>query len=358
MAAEELETMPLASARRWGGVDAVLDRLGPVAGPIAVVVVAALVVAALGGGALGRALTLGLINVVLVVGLYIFVGNSGILSFGQMSFMAVGAYISGALTIPLLLRKILLPNLPGPLATHQLTTIPAVLLAAGLAAIIGFALAVPLMRLAGLAAGIATLAVLQITYVVASNWNQLTGGAASMPGVPRTIDWPAALVWAVIAIAIAHLFQRSRFGLALRASREDEAAAAAVGIHVVGLRVLAFGLSAFVVGIGGGLYVHYLGTFSPSSFYLATTFLTLAMLVVGGMNSLLGAVVGAVVVSALSEGLVRIEGATSLLSLREIALALIMLAILIVRPSGITDGAEFNWRWLRPRRPAPRPDTD
>jgi branched-chain amino acid transport system permease protein len=358
MATQEVEPVAAAPTRRWPGRHELLDRVGPVAGPVAIVVIVAVLVASFGGEALGRALALGLVNVVLVVGLYIFVGNSGILSFGQMSFMAIGAYISGALTIPLLLRKVLLPNLPGPLAAHELSTIPAVLLAACVAAVIGFAVAVPLMRLSGLAAGIATLAVLQITYVVASNWNELTGGAASMPGVPRTVDWPAALTWAVVAIVLAYAFQQSRAGLALRASREDEAAAAAVGIHVVRLRRLAFGLSAFVIGIGGGLYVHYLGTFSPSSFYLGTTFLTLAMLVVGGMNSLLGAVVGAVLVSAISEALVRVEQSTSVLSLREVALALIMLGILILRPGGITDGAEFDWRWLRRRRRAPRVDSE
>lgn len=325
-------------------------------GPVGIVLVAVALVYLLGDDAIHGVTVLGLIDVVLVVGLYVFVGNTGILSLGQMSFMGVGAYISGALTIPLQMRHVLLPSLPGPLATYLLADPIAILIGGLIATLCALVVAIPLMRLSGLAAGIATLAVLQITEIVASNWDAMTGGAASMPGVPRTTNMGTAAIAAVLVIAVAFLFQISRFGVRLRASRDDEGAALSIGINVYWHRVLAFVVSAFIVGIGGGLYVHYLGTFSPESFYLGVTFITLAMLVIGGTNSLMGAVLGAVIISAVSEGLIRMERAISVPNLHEIGLAILMLVILIVRPSGIMAGREFRWRALarRPRSIFPR----
>jgi branched-chain amino acid transport system permease protein len=325
------------------------EAIAPLAVPVLLVTGVVLLVAMLGGSSLQRIATLGLINLVLVVGTYVFIGNSGVLSFGHLSFMAVGAYISGALTIPLVTRHVLLPDLPGPLGTELLSTAVAILVAAALAAVIALVVAVPLMRLSGLSAGIATLAVLQITFIVSKNWDAVTGGAASMPGVPRTTTLEESLLWAVGAMVIAYLFQISSTGLRLRASREDEAAARAAGTNVVRHRIVAFGLSAFIVAVGGGLYVHFLGIFSPDHFYLGATFLTLAMLVVGGMTSLFGAVVGTVVISVVAEVLRRVEQSVEVTSLTEVSLALIMLVMLILRPRGLTGGQEFSLDRFRRR---------
>jgi branched-chain amino acid transport system permease protein len=343
------EAAGLRKSERQLAASSVLDRATGVGVPAGILVAIGVIVGIVGSDVIARVTTLGLINVVLVVGLYVFVGNAGVLSFGQMSFMAIGGYVSGALTIPLQMRHVLLPHLPGPLGTELLSTSSAILVGGLTAAAAAIIVAVPLMRLSGLAAGIATLAVLQITEVVASNWDDMTGGAASMPGVPRTTGMWTALAWAVGVLLVAFIFQTSSHGLRLRASREDEGAAASVGVNVVSHRILAYCLSAFIVAIGGGLYVHFLGTFSPESFYLGTTFTTLAMLVVGGTNSLFGAVLGAVLLSALGEVLIRVEQAAALPNLQEIGLGLIMLMILILRPSGITGGREVRMR-LRPWR--------
>lgn len=319
-----------------------VETLATAGGPILLIVAIASLVLLSGDNGLTRIATLGLVHLVLVVGLYIFVGNSGVLSFGQMSFMAVGGYLAGLLTIPLSVRGVVLPQLPEPLATILLPSALAVLAGAVLAAAVGFLVAIPLMRLSGIAAGIASLAVLHVTFVVAGNWDAVTGGAASMPAVPRATGLLAALLWAVGAILVAWLFQISAAGMRMRAGREDELAAAAIGIDTVRHRILSFTLSAFVVGAGGGLYVQFLGIGSPDTFYLGITFLTLAMLVIGGMNSLWGAVVGSVTITVLGLALLRLEAATGILNLREIGLALLMLAILILRPRGLTNGREFT----------------
>jgi branched-chain amino acid transport system permease protein len=307
-----------------------------------------------------RAATLGLINLVLVVGLYIFVGNSGILSFGHVAFMAIGAYTSALLTLPPLQKGLFLPGVPSYIAHAEWPTIPAALLAAGIAAGFALIISIPLMRLSGLAAGIATLAVLVIVYVVISHWDSVTGGQTTLVGIPTDSTLNAALVWALVALAVAFLFQESQVARRLRASSDDEAAARSIGIGVVRERIVAFVLSAAVVGLGGAIYGHYLGAFSPDAFYFQVTFLLVTMLVIGGMGSLAGAVIGTAFVTVFAEVLRRSEsgvdvGPLSLPArpgLREVGLGITLLLVLIFRPSGITGGRELHWpfkAWLPDR---------
>jgi branched-chain amino acid transport system permease protein len=292
-----------------------------------------------------------LINLVLVVGLYVFVGNSGVFSFGHMSFMAIGAYTAGLLTIPVVTKEILLPGLPGWLEAASSSPTVAILAAGAVAALFAALLAVPLMRLSGIAASLATFAVLIAVNVVASNWKQITGATSGLSGVPVTTTLGVAFTWAVIAIGVAFLFGQTRTGWRLRASREDEIAARALGIGVRWERSGAFVLSAFLCGVGGALYAQFQSSFTPEAFYLSITFFTIAMLVVGGMNSLTGAVLGVLVVTAVSEGLRTLEEGAALgpldiparPGLREVGLALVLLAILALRPSGLTGGRELPW---------------
>lgn len=275
------------------------------------------------------------INLVLVMALFMFTGLSGLLSFGHVGFMAIGAYVGALLTIPPGSKQTLLPALPEWLQQLHVAAVPAALIAGLLAAVFALFLAAGLMRLSGLAAGIATLAVLMIVYTVARNWDAVTRGTGSMLGIPVNTTLTVAFIGSALAIAAAALLQRSALGLRLRASREDPYAAIASGANLVRDRSAAFVISAFVAGVAGFLYAQFLGVFGPDSFYIALTFLTLAMLVVGGRNSLFGAVLGTVVVASVTEVLNRIEKGTALTGLREIGLALVMLAVLITLPEGL-----------------------
>jgi branched-chain amino acid transport system permease protein len=307
---------------------------------------------------LKEAATTAVINLVLVVGLYIFVGNSGILSFGHISFMAVGAYACALLTIPVATKTLMLEDVPGFLKAAELSTAAAIPVAGGVAALVALVLGGPLMRLSGIAASIATLSLLIISKVFLDNYKPLTGGS-TMTGVPIDTDLGSAMTWALVALLIAFVFQQSRFGLRLRASREDEAAAQSLGVGVGGERLVAFVLSAFVMGVGGALYAHLLGSFSPDAFYLQLTFLTIAMLVIGGVNSLAGAVVGTVLISALAEIFAKLEAGDPVGPLtfslpagaREMTVAALMLVILVLRPDGLTGGREIPWPG---RRRAPK----
>ena len=327
-----------------------LPGLWPVLAPCLVLVAVWLLVQG-GGVVLQREATLALVYVVLVVGLYSFAGTSGILSFGHMSFMAIGAYVTALITIPVGLKSSLLPELPGFIADTELAPLVAALIAGGIAALFGLILSIPLMRLSGIAAALSMFAVLLVVHDVASNWTEVTRGRQTMLGVPTNTTLTAALLWAIAMVVGVYLFQRSRFGLRLRAARDDPVVAQSCGIDVTMERRIAFVLSAFIVGLGGFLYAQFLGTFTPESFFVSITFITIAMLVVGGQYSLGGAVVGAIVFSALSTGLLRLEQGAYFgpvyidvgAGLHEVGLAIVLLAILILRPDGLMRGREFGW---------------
>lgn len=298
-----------------------------------------------------RRITQGLINLVAVVGLYVFVGNSGVLSFGNVAFMAIGAYVSALFTMPAAAKGVFLPDLPAFLAAAEWPATAGALAGGGAAAAVALVAGFPLMRLSGISASIATFAILVVAYVVLGNWTSVTGGQNSLMGLPIYVGLWTAAAWAVIAITIAFLHQESRSGLLLRASREDEAAAAACGVHMVSHRLAAFVVSAFLSGISGVLLGHFLGTVRVETFYLDLTFLVIAMLVIGGMHSLTGAVSGAIVIALLTELLRQAEvgiaiGGTTVAApggLGDAALALVMLLIILFRPRGIAGGREIAW---------------
>jgi branched-chain amino acid transport system permease protein len=326
-----------------------LRRLKPLI--ILVAIVAAIAIAAsFGPVVLQRRATQGLVNLVAVVGLYIFVGNSGVLSFGNVAFMAVGAYVSALLTMKPAAKSVFLPDLPAAIAGAEWPTMAGALAGGAAAAVMAFLVGLPLMRLSGISASIATFAVLVITYVVLGNWTSVTGGQNSLMGLPLYVDLWTALAWAVAAIAIAFAYQESRSALMLRASREDEAAARAAGVHITRHRLIAFVVSGFLSGVAGVLLAHFLGTVRVETYYLDLTFLIVAMLVIGGMRSLTGAICGAIVIAVLTELLRQLEvgftlgGATIAAppGLGDAILALLMLLIILFRPKGIAGGREVG----------------
>jgi branched-chain amino acid transport system permease protein len=305
-----------------------------------------------------------LVSVAMVVAVYVFVGNSGVLSFGQISFVAVGAFASGVMTIEVESKQGVLPDLFPVLRDHTLGNVPSLALAALVGGALALVLGVPLMRLSGLAAGIATFAVLEISHNLLREWNRIGPGATTLSLIPETTDVLQAVIGVLIVIAVAFAYQRSRRGRMLRASREDAAAAEAVGINVHRERLWAFVLSGALAGFAGGLYVHMLGSLTADQVYLELTFLTLAMLVVGGVTSLWGAVLGALVVSGLDSFLSQAEQGDDLgfsfdlpEGTRLIILGAVMATMLILRPSGITGGREFSLsRALRDRRRRATPE--
>jgi branched-chain amino acid transport system permease protein len=292
------------------------------------------------------------IRVVLVVGLYVFIGNSGVISFGHIGFTCLGAYATAWLTIPPPMKKMALPDLPALILNAKLPFAIAIVLAALFAGICAFIFGKVLMRLSGIAASIATFAMLAVINQVYSNWENVTGATSSVVGIPinRSI-WPYA-VCASIVVVIAYFYSISRSGLALRSARDEATAAAASGVDITRERLIAFSLSGVIMGLGGALYAHSVGVVTPDTFYLALTFISLSMLVVGGMNSLSGAVIGVVVLSTIIQILRWLEKGVDVGSItltipngiQEVAIGIVMIVILMYRPSGLTKNRELVWK--------------
>ncbi|TMV08438.1 branched-chain amino acid ABC transporter permease [Ruegeria sediminis] len=313
----------------------------------------------LGDKALARTAAETLVRVTLVVGLWIFVGNSGVISFGHAGYMAIGAYCSAWLTLKPQSKALFLPDLPPWLMDAQWPVLPAAIASGLLAALVALLSGAAILRLSGIAASIATFAFLAIVNTVYSNWEGVTGATSSVVGLTRYVDHWVALAWAVAAIVAANLYANSASGLALRATREDEVAAKASGIDMYRHRLWSLVISAFFTGISGALLGHSIGVLNPDSFYLGITFISLAMLVVGGIGSLSGAVIGVLLLSLLIELLVRAErgitiGATQFAlpsGSQEILIGVAMIFVLILRPAGLTGGREFKLRLTLPRIP-------
>jgi len=300
-----------------------------------------------------------LVMVAVVAALYVFVGNSGVVSFGQVSFVAVGAFAAGVTTVPADVKPAALPDAFALIRDHSLGNVESLLLATICGGIFAFLIGAPLMRLSGLAAGIATFAVLEITHNILRYWTKIGPGAGLLSLVPETTGLLQGTLGAIAVVGVAFAYQRSRLGRLLRATREDPAAAQAVGVNVHRQRLWAFTLSGALSGFAGGLLVHMFGSITTEQVYLELTFLSLAMLVVGGATSLFGAVLGALVVSGLDAFLGQAEEGVDLgftldlpTGTRLVVVGVLMALVLILRPSGITGGRELSLRL--PRRGAGR----
>ena len=326
----------------------------------------------LGGPTLERIAVTMVINLIVVVGLYVFVGISGVFSFGQVSFMAIGAYTTAILSIPTDTKDVIFTSMPPALRHAHLGSLGAVL-AGGRRGTRRNRLrrpAVPPERAGRRPRNIRIPADRERRGERLDGRHERDDRDVRDPG--DNDPHPDADLRGRGDPRFAFAYQTSRFGRRLRTSREDEVASRAVGVNVGIERSLSFVISALIVGIAGGLYAAYLGNIDPSAFFLNTTFLTIAMLVVGGMTTLSGAVIGTIFISAVAELLRRVEagfhvGSTFVhapAGLQEVGLGLLMLAVLIWRPQGLTNGRELRLPARRSRasvqstdeRPATRSD--
>jgi len=201
-----------------------------------------------------------LVFTAMVVATYVFVGNSGVLSFGQIGFFILGAYAAGELSIPADTKSSILPNVFPVIRDHSVGNFWSLVIAAVVGGLFAFLVGIPLMRLSGLAAGIATFAVLMITQNIVGNWEKIGPGPLTLSTVPQTTDLWQATIGAIAVACAAFAYQRSPLGRKLRATREDPFAAQAAGIDVHRQRLWAFTLSGLLMGFAGGLFIHYQGT--------------------------------------------------------------------------------------------------
>lgn len=299
------------------------------------------------------------LNSILVVSLGLGSGFTGVFSLGHVGFVAVGAYVSGILSLAPDQKALLLPNLPHFLATWS-ASFPIATLAAGIAAaLLAQLVGLPLMRLSGHFVSVATMGFLIIVNVMLINATSFTRGARTFTGVSLDTDLSWSFLWLFITLVVVGRLVHSGVGRTMRAVRDDSIAASGVGIDVLHARQIAFSVGAFFAGVGGSLYAHYLGSFSPASFFWPLTIKLIVMLVLGGMGSISGAIFGVVLVSVLSELLqvleqgMMIAGVTipPLFGASQIVLGMIFILVMIFRPNGLMSGSEFSLRGLLQLKP-------
>lgn len=332
-------------------IDKPLGRLGFAAtlcGGVAIALLVTLAAAGFDAATSGRyaglIVSLG-IAIVLTIGYQIFAGSTGVVSFGHPAFVAVGAYAAGIVSVPVAVKAGTLPNLPPFLAGLQFGLVPAVLIGGLCAAFVALLIGPIVMRLAGAAAGIMTFGFLVIMNELLRNADALTRGNQTFFGVPKLADFATVYGAVILATGLAVAFKFSRAGLRARAVREDPLAAETAGLNLVMARLWPWVLSAFVMGAGGALMAFFLTAFSPKSFYTALVIPMMIMAVLGGLNSVAGAIAGTVLLTVWEQLMRTLEsgglGFAVPLGTSQLTLGIGLVLILYWRPGGLLGSSEL-----------------
>jgi len=246
------------------------------------------------------------INLIAVLGIYIFIGTSGVPSFGHVAFIGIAAHLQALLTLNPSFKSMLLPNLPQWLARLELGLWPAMLITVAFVGIFALLIGIPFSRMGDAATGIVTICFLAVIHNVLNAWETYTAGVKVLYGIPEYCNLWTAAGLAMAMILVARFFRDSAAGLELRASREDKEAARCTGVNVANRRLHAWVLSAMVMAVAGALLVHFLTIVNPLQFYLGLTFSLIAMLIVGGLSTVSGVVLGTFFMTIVIEILRRI----------------------------------------------------
>jgi branched-chain amino acid transport system permease protein len=281
-------------------------------------------------------LVVGMFYTIIVCSLNLLTGYMGEFSLGHAGFMSIGAYVSAIVTT-LIQYKVELPSFA--------IYIIAVLVGGIAASIIGVLVGIPALRLSGDYLCIVTVAVAEIVRVVLSNFGIpiITGNATfgkSFSGIAKVSDYRYVYITMVISIVVMYSYIRSRYGRALIAIREDRIAAAASGINVTRTKVLTFTISAFFAGVAGAIYAHYITILVPTYFNFSKSSEFLAIVILGGSGSLTGSIVAAPILSALPQLISYVL--PEFASYRMLIYAVILVVVMIFKPTGLFGGREFS----------------
>lgn len=279
-----------------------------------------------------------LIHILVIAGIYVILtqslnlilGYTGLPALGHGAFSCVGAYVSALLALQ-----------------YGLTPWLGLIFGAAAATVLGFIVAVPCLRLKGDYLALATLGFAVIVYSIAKNWVDVTRGPLGLPGIPgfSIFGYELSSVWLYLVLVAVFVWLTtfvikrvvdSPFGRILQGIREDEIVTAALGKDVNRHKVIVFLIGAFFAGIAGSLYAHYITFIDPSSFTIMESITILLMVVFGGMGSIKGSFVGAVVLVVLPE-LLRFLGLPSSIAapLRQMIYGLLLTVLMLYRPQGL-----------------------
>lgn len=303
-----------------------------------------------------RILNLSAIYVILSVSLNLTNGFTGLFSLGHAGFMSIGAYTTALLlmTEKTKTMNFYMYDLWEPLKSINLHLIPSLIVAGLLASFFALLIGIPTLKLRGDYLAIATLGFGEIIRVVFTNTHSITNGALGLKGIPGVTN----LWWnwgiAVLVIIIVKNILDSSFGFAFKAIRDDEIAAESVGINIFKYKLLSFTISAFFAGVGGGLLAILISTIDPLMFRFVFTYQFLMIVVVGGLGSLTGSVIGGVFITIMMEVLRFVEqpmnfgpiAIPGIPGMRMVIYSLVLLFVILFYQKGIMGTNEFNWKWI------------
>ncbi|MDY4510054.1 branched-chain amino acid ABC transporter permease [Streptococcus pluranimalium] len=260
------------------------------------------------------------ISMIMAMGTNLVLGFSGQFSLGQAGFMAIGAYATAIMT-----------NSNPTYAGFYISMLVGALIAGLIAVLVGF----PTLRLKGDYLAIATLGVSEIIRIAIVNGGELTNGAAGLTGILPYTSWPVVFIFVVLIAILIMNFLRSSIGRQVISVREDEIAAESMGVNTTKIKVITFAFAAMTAAIAGSLYVGYIGTVAPKDFTIMRSIDYLIIAVLGGLGSMTGTIVAAIVLGILNMYLQNVA------ELRMIVYSLALILVMVFRPGGLLGTKEL-----------------
>ena len=296
------------------------------------------------------------IFIILAVSYNLINGVTGQFSLEPNAFVAIGAYTSALLTLTPLEKEIsfIIEPCIWPLSVITTPFVVSLVIAGVVTAFCGFLMGFPVFRVRGDYLAIVTLGFGEVVRVIANNTQSITNGPLGLKGIAENTNIWWSWGFAIVTVFYISRLVRSSYGMAMKAIKYDEAAAEAVGINAFWHKMLAFTTSAFFEGVGGGLLAHLITTISPVLFTFFLTFNLLIIIVAGGLGSITGSIIAAILVTWGGEwlrfldepvnlGFVEIPGIPGM---RMVIFSLILILLMIFARHGIMGTREFNWNWV------------
>jgi branched-chain amino acid transport system permease protein len=294
-------------------------------------------------------------------------GITGQFSLGPNAFMAIGGYTVALLMLPIAQKQqvYFLKPLIWPFSAFSFPPyffVVALFIGGLLAALFALLIGVPTLRLRGDYLAIATFGFGEIVVVLANNLIPLTNGALGIKGIPEYTNlwWTAG--WAFWTVFVIKSLVNSSYGRALKAIREDEIAAEAMGVNLFRSKLMAFAISGFFAGVAGGLFVTLISTVSPTLFTFTMTFNLLIIIVLGGLGSITGSTITAVIFAFMQELLREVEAPHTIgpwtfpgiPGMRMVVFAALLVVLMIFYRRGLFGNQELSWQmvfdWLKGRK--------
>ncbi len=296
------------------------------------------------------------VYIILVCSFNLVFGFTGQFSLAHAGLAAVGAYTVSILTLSPEAKQLSFFIAPPvwPISVIQWPFIPSLLLGGLLAALIGFLIGAPALRLHGDYLLIVTFGFSEVIRLILVNTPKITNGAIGLKGIPDQGSLFIVALMAILTITIIKRLIDSSYGRAIKCIREDEIAAEAVGVNLFRHKIMSFVFSSFFVGIAGGLLAEILGTIDPNTFRPYLTYIVVTIAVLGGVRSLTGGIIAAWIYTVMSEMLRAVEGPRMIFNyafpglpgLRMLTFSIMLLLLILFYRKGLLGTNEFSWSWL------------